>query len=234
MKKEHCRIPAFCLAMVAVIGLALFLPAAALAEQGQEPQTEILRYRQQTGKAAHIYTWKMEKQGDKVFITLEEPEATFTNLCAPDGSTLAWTMVAQPDTRLRAERKGKTLHLQGTLKGKTVAKELALGSKPWFQSLSFALSRMVALKRTKSEFWFLRADELELLGMRAELAGKDQVEADGKTIATERVRIKLDNLMAAFWEASYWFREADQVFLRYRGVNGPPGTDETLIDLQYP
>ena len=232
MKKEHRRISSFFLALVAAIGLNLYLPAATLAEQGQEPQTEILRYRQQTGKAAHIYNWKLEKQGDKVLITLEEPEATFTNLCAPDGSTLAWTMLAQPDTRLRAERKGKTLHLQGTIKGKTVEKELALGSKPWFQSLSFALSRMVALKRAKTEFWFLRADELELLGMRAELAGKDQVETDGRTIATERVRIKLDNLMAAFWEASYWFREADQVFLRYRGVNGPPGTDETLIDLQ--
>ena len=150
----------------------------------------------------------------------------------PDGSTLSWTMVSPPDTRLRAERKADKLHLQGTLQGKAVDKQLPLGDKPWFQSLSYSLSRMVALKRAKTDFWFLRSDELELLGMRAELAGKEQMVADGKTVAAQRVRIKLDSLIAAFWEASYWFRETDQVFLRYRGVNGPPGTDETMIDLQ--
>ena len=232
MKTPRLFIHTFCLPLAAAICLGLFTPAASPAEQESAQQTEILRYRQQTGKAAHIYNWKLETQGENVLITLEEPDATFTNLCTPDGSTLSWTMVSPPDTRLRAERKADKLHLQGTLQGKAVDKQLPLGDNPWFQSLSYSLSRMVALKRAKTDFWFLRSDELELLGMRAELAGKEQMVADGKTVAAQRVRIKLDSLIAAFWEASYWFRETDQVFLRYRGVNGPPGTDETMIDLQ--
>lgn len=223
---------AFSLAAVTAISLGLGMPAASPAKQESGQQTKILRYREQTGKAAHIYTWKREAQGENVLLTVEEPDATFTNLCTPDGATLSWTMAAPPNTRLRAERKADKLHIQGILQGKAVDKQLPLGNKPWFQSLSFALSRMVALERAKTEFWFLRSDKLELLAMRAELAGKEQVEADGKAVAARRVRIKLDSLMAAFWEASYWFRDADQAFLRYQGVNGPPGTDETVIDLQ--
>ncbi len=233
-KNDHLQTPLrrYCLCLALAIGMAIASPPVLLAEQQAPPAKELLRYRQQTGKAAHIYSWKLEQQGENVLITLEEPDATFTNLCAPDGATLAWTMVAPPNTNVRAERRKDTLHVQGTFKGEAVDKELQLGKRVWFQSLSFALSRMVAMDRAERKFWFLRSDELELLGMRAELAGSEQIVADGKTVAAERVRIKLDKLVAAFWEASYWFRKSDQLFLRYRGVNGPPGTDETVIDLQ--
>ena len=197
----------FCLAFVAAISLGLAVPSFAPARQLLEQQTEILRYREQTGKAAHTYIWKLEEQGDKVLITLEEPEATFTNLCAPDGATLAWTMVSAPHTNVHAERKAGMLHVQGTFHGKPVDKKLRLDDKPWFQSVTFALGRMVALERGKTEFWFLRSDELELLGMWAERAGSEQVVTNGKPVAAERVRIKLDSLIAAFWEASYWFTD---------------------------
>ncbi len=192
-----------------------------------------MHYREQTGKTAHTYSWKMDTQGNNVLITLVEPDATYTNLCAPDGSTLAWSMLASPHTDVRAERKAEILHVQGSFQGQPVDKQLRLGNKPWFQSVSYALGRMVALERDKASFLFLRSDKLELLAMRAELAGKEEVATtDGERVAAQRVRIKLDSLVAAFWEASYWFRLPDQVFLLYRGVNGPPGTDETVIELQ--
>ena len=93
MKTPRLFIHTFCLPLAAAICLGLFTPAASPAEQESAQQTEILRYRQQTGKAAHIYNWKLETQGENVLITLEEPDATFTNLCTPDGSTLSWTQL---------------------------------------------------------------------------------------------------------------------------------------------
>ena len=230
MRRSGTRV--FCLAFVAATSLGLAVPSFTPAKQQPEQQSKTLRYREQTGKAAHTYIWKLEEQGEHVLITLEEPEATFTNLCAPDGATLAWNMVSSPHTNVHAERKADMLHVQGTFQGKPVDKALRLGDKPWFQSVTFSLGRMVALERGKTEFWFLRSDELELLGMWAERAGSEQMVTDGQTVMVEKVRIKLDSLIAAFWEASYWFRQSDQVFLRYRGVNGPPGTDETVIELQ--
>lgn len=68
--------------------------------------------------------------------------------------------------------------------------------------------------------------------MRAELAESERLVSAGQDVAAQRVRIRLDKLIAVFRETSYWFRQQDQVFLRYRGVHGPPGTDETLIELQ--
>lgn len=215
-----------------LVGLVVMPPVQVQAQPpGQE--AHVLHYREQTGKTAHTYSWKMDTQGNNVLITLVEPDATYTNLCAPDGSTLAWSMLASPHTDVRAERKAEILHVQGSFQGQPVDKQLRLGNKPWFQSVSYALGRMVALERDKASFLFLRSDKLELLAMRAELAGKKEVATtDGERVAAQRVRIKLDSLVAAFWEASYWFRLPDQVFLLYRGVNGPPGTDETVIELQ--
>lgn len=220
------------------LGVLLLVTTPALAPPvwpaAPAPQAETLHYRRQTGKNTALYTWRAEARGDAVLITVEEADATFTNLCAADGATLAWSMTAPPHTRLEAERQGETLHLRGIWKGQPLDRKLHLGDKPWFQSIPFALGRMVALQRPESAFWFLRADELELLAMRAELGGSERLVSAGQDVAAQRVRIRLDKLIAVFWEASYWFRQQNQVFLRYRGVHGPPGTDETIIELQTP
>ncbi len=41
----------------------------------------------------------------------------------------------------------------------------------------------------------------------------------------------LQGMLAALWQAAFWFREDDRIFVRYQGVHGPPGTDETVVQL---
>jgi len=216
---------------LAPLCLALLLMAMA----GPAPQ--VLRYHEQTGDESSIFSWRADRtdNGATVTVTQHQGAEVFSSVNTGEGTTLSWRYVREPDTDVRVERTGDRLRFSGRFAGRPVERTQAIDGRPWYQPLSFCLQRMVAREQPDATFWTIRPDTLEALAMQAHRDGSDPIPGDrGGPQTADRVVIRLDGLLSALWQAEYWFRQGDHLFLQYRGTHGPPGTAETRICLISP
>jgi hypothetical protein len=200
------------------------------------PASQVFRYREQTGDARFTFSWRLDRERDAAIVTQHQENEVYSSVNTLEGTTLSWRYVKQPDTDVRAERVGDTLRFSGRFDGKSIDRSQAIDPRPWYQPLSFCLQRLVAHEpRKTASFWTIRPDTLEVLAMQAEKTGSEQIATgNGGFETAEKVVIRLDGLLSSFWQAEYWFRHGDNLFLQYRGTHGPPGTDETRICLITP
>jgi hypothetical protein len=210
----------FCLAM-------LFLAAASSASQ-------IFRYREQTGDESFIFLWRADLGRNEVTVTQNQGDEIYSSVCTPDGTTISWHYIRQPDTDVRAERIGDQIHLSGRFDSKVIDKNQPIDARPWYQPLSFSLQRMVARDQQTTDFWTIRSDTLEVVAMKAEKSGREEIPSGKETQTADKVVIRQAGLMSALWHAEYWFRPSDNLFVQYKGTHGLPGTAETSIHLITP
>ena len=214
----------------AILPLCLALLFMAVAS----PAAPVFRYLEQTGTDSCIFTWRLERERDTATLSVVQRQGseTFLSRNTAAGETLAWQYVHQPDTDVRAEREDDRIRLSGRFQGKTVDEVHTIDDRPWFQPLSFSLRPLALDRRPATEFWTIRVDTLELVAMRAEAAGREEMDTvRGPRLTAARVVIRPDGLLGRLWRAEYWFRAEDGQFIRYRGTHGPPGTPETVISL---
>ena len=214
----------------AILPLCLALLFMAVAS----PAAPVFRYLEQTGTDSCIFTWRLERERDTATLSVVQRQGseTFLSRNTAAGETLAWQYVHQPDTDVRAEREGDRIRLSGRFQGKTVDEVHAIDDRPWFQPLSFSLRPLALDGQATAEFWTIRVDTLELVAMRAEAAGREEMDTvRGPRLTAARVVIRPDGVFSRLWRAEYWFRAEDGLFIRYRGTHGPPGTPETVISL---
>ena len=208
--------------------LVLMLLAAA------SSATQIFRYREQTGDDSFIFLWRAEQGRRTVTITQDQGDATYSSVCTPEGATLSWRYIRPPDIDIQAERMGNQIHFSGRFGGEVINKNQVIDTRPWYQPLSFSLQRMVARDLKTVDFWTIRPDTLEVMAMKAEKSSSDHISEGTATQTADKVVIRPDGLMSVLWQAEYWFRQSDHLFVQYRGTHGPPGTAETSIDLVTP
>ncbi len=228
--KHNPLSPVF-LPLVFCLGAQLLLSSLVFASSRE------LQYREQTGADSFLFVWNADTEPNEVTVTVTQRQKNevYTSVNTPEGTTLSWRYVREPDTDVRAERKGNILLFSGRFVGKKVAKEEKIDARPWYQPLSFSLHCMEKHKRNKTSFWTVRPDTLDVLTLQAEREGSGRlVGADGGEVLANKVVIRLEGLMSALWSAEYWFRQGDDVFVRYRGTHGPPGVPETVITLVRP
>ena len=213
----------FCLAL-------LLLAVASPASQA------VFRYIEQTGDDSVTFSWQAEAGRESTVITQRQGDETYTSRCTPDGATLHWRYLRLPDTDIRVERRGNQLHFSGTLADKPVSKIQEIDGRPWFQPLSYSLQRLVIGNQRQASFWTIRPDTLDVLAMQAEMAGSEAITSADETLTqlANKVIIRPDGILAPLWQAEYWFRQGDHLFVQYRGTHGPPGTAETVISLVTP
>ena len=51
-------------------------------------------------------------------------------------------------------------------------------------------------------------------------------------VESQIIEVKLKWGLALLWNAKYWFRDNDGLFLRYESVHGFPGNDRTIISME--
>ncbi len=198
------------------------------------PASQILRYREQTGDNSFTFSRRTDEDRNSVTVVQDQGDEVYSSVCAQDGTTLAWHYIRRPDTDVRAERIGDRIHFSGRFGGEDLDKSESIDARPWYQPLSFSLQRMVVGDLKTARFWTIRPDTLEILTMQAERAGSEQIPAGAATQAADKVVIRLDGFLSGLWQAEYWFRESDHLFVQYRGIHGPPGTATTRINLIQP
>ena len=187
-------------------------------------------YRETRGDDSSTYLWTMVAAGDLYRITFQSLRETFVNHCDASGLTLRWRLQGE---RIEAEarREGDAIVLAGRHEGEPVERRIEIGDEPWYQPLSYSLRRFARSGKIATPFWMLRPDTLTAVRLKAERVGREPlVTANGPALAV-RVRISTTGLLTGIWKADYWFAADSGVFLRYEGVNGPPGSPKTVVEL---
>lgn len=201
----------------------LLIPCAAQAAQEQH------RYRESTGANTTQFDWTMDR-ADGIRILASEPASRFLTQCNDDGSTVPW-QINDTQRNIQARREGDRLLLSGTAAGQTYAEAHDLDAAPWYQALSYSLRVWLASDAERVEFWTLRPDTLDAVKLRARRMGVEPLETRGGPVQAIHVELRANGVLAPFWKADYWFRADNRLFIRYQGVNGLPGTPETVIEL---
>jgi len=229
MKIFFCRPPALFFVLVACLfTLQLSTALGAIRE---------VLYQERTGDDSFVFVWQLETEPEEVTLTVtqRQKEEVFVSVNTPQGTTLSWHYTRTPDINVQVERQGNTLVYSGVFEGRKINKTEKIDDRPWYQPLSFSLRCMEERKEDSISFWTVRPDNLDALTLKAERQGSGRlVESDGSEVLANKVVIRLEGLLSGLWSAEYWFRQGDDLFVRYRGTHGPPGVPETMISLVYP
>lgn len=153
-------------------------------------------------------------------------------ICDSEYRTLEWNYAdTVRDIRLRGKRIGGAVRISGTVRGGAVDRTVPLQTAAWYQFAEFSLGRMVAARRNEAVYSLFWPDKMSFYVMKAAVTGDETISIDGKEIDAVRVRVTLAGFRSLFWSSFFWFRKPDYLFVKYRGVNGLPGTAETVIEL---
>lgn len=208
------------------IGLIL---TGVIAARSSAADSASYRYRQTCGQEISEFVWKLIKTSNIQIQTLSNEEVQ-TTVCNPIGDTIEWRY-NNTQANVRAVNQDEAIRIEGMLKNKFINENHAVDSNPWFQTLSFSMRQVIQADRNDMTFWMIRPDNLELNKMKADRLSPEAIHLNGKTVSAEKIRIRLDGMLGAFWSGYYWFRRTDGVFIQYKGVHGPPGTPTTVVQL---
>ncbi|MFZ0254289.1 MAG: hypothetical protein WAN46_01275 [Gammaproteobacteria bacterium] len=187
-------------------------------------------YIETTGDETTHFSWTLE-QANSVTVTVREENKLYVNHCDSLGTTFQWSYRGA-DSDIVASRSGNIIELRGKFRGEEVHTRHEIDSVPWYQTLAYALPRLVEPDETPLVFWTIRPDNLKLIKMQASWEGTERVAVNGKKLQAHRIRIRPDGFLSKLWHADYWFRVPDGLFVRYEGVHGPPGHPKTVIQYQ--
>lgn len=188
------------------------------------------RYMETTGEDSFIFIWE-RVSADSIHIRTVSTREVHVNDCQESGEIMAWYLKSK-SCHVNAHRRYQAICLSGHFKNEKINKCYNIGQDHWYQAPSWALRQFVLSKRKDVDFWMIRSDKLKPIKLRATKNGTDTLMLNGQGIKAFRIRLTLTGLKKRLWRGHYWFRQSDGLFLQYKGVNGLPGTPETLILLQ--
>ena len=191
----------------------------------------IFGYIESVGGKTKPFNWQAEAENDNISVTVREDNKLFYNLCALNGDTLQWQIKVEEQHDIIATRDGNTINLEGIRFGKPYQKSVEIDDRPWYQPLSFSLRSFLCSEEEKTSFWVVRADKIEIVALTAEKLGVENISFDGSQVPAQKIEIRAEGFYSSFWHATYWYRESDNLFLRYQSVHGMPGTAETIVEL---
>jgi hypothetical protein len=186
-------------------------------------------YQSTSGKntSVLVYQTTRKAEGGSIDLVYNDSlsEDTHHLLLDTDGSTREWIIVHTDGSRSRFVREGNTLVLGES------GEERTLDPDPWFGSIEAGLSEMTRKGIKKLDFWILDPEKLEVRKLTARSAGYETLDLNGEQVETVKIKVTAKGVPALFYSVSFWFRKADGIFLRFKGINGPPGTPLTITSL---
>jgi hypothetical protein len=135
-------------------------------------------------------------------------------------------------TSYEAVRQDRSILVRGTLKGKPLARTLAIDDSRWLPLLEVSLPRWVLDAGSRqTSFWVIDLPTAEMHKMSAEKVGRERIKVAGGDVEAIKVRMLTQGVPAVIWSSPWWFRAADGTFLRYEMARGMPGTPKTIREL---
>lgn len=213
---------------VRIRGLLLFVLLFVKTDYG----AEIYQYRNTTGKKTVLTIMQIEPVDSLFRVQYTRAAVTHIAVCDSSGNTkLAFFRDRATQTEWKIFRQQDTLFVSGYIEGKPVEKQIRIDDSPWYQFLPFSLQLFSNTSDRAVRFWVIRPEDLRHTTMRATREECESLQISGDSCLTEKIKITLTGFLSRLWHGFYWFRESDNLFTRYEGRNGPPGSDWTTIEL---
>jgi hypothetical protein len=152
--------------------------------------------------------------------------------CDKDWNVKIWKFKNKDEgSDFTATRNDNIIKIEGQMNGRTVIKELKIDGKPWYQMIPFALSDFVKSGKESLEFWIVQKNKMEAIETIFKRGNVENIEIEGKIFETIKVRHTLPGVKGAFWGSDYWVRKTDGVYVKFKGLKGPPGSPEAVVEL---
>ena len=120
-------------------------------------------------------------------------------------------------------RSGDTYTVKGTLKGKPISRTMKSKGYPWYQCIAYCSGLLLKNGTTSVIYESIRPSNADIYTMKITLEGDAKV---GDIPVKEVKCSAAGGLAGALWSCRYWF-DGKGRFIRYRGVEGGPGTPAT-------
>jgi len=195
-------------------------------------QANEYKYTERIGNCYTDIFWKIKSE--KYWIVLETKRGQETYATTNDShlNSLEWHFInAANKTDIVAKRQKNLIKISGIFKSKPIEKSLKIDKDPWYQPMSFSLSKLSKSKKKVVTFWTLNPKDLKPYKMKALNYGKETITVNGKEIGTYKIKVILAGFRSMFWHAFYWYRTDDDTLVQYKGVDGPPTSPITVINL---
>ncbi len=202
----------------------------ALADYAYPEDNQQYVYLEETHGVESSHTLITRHNGKDVELRWIAPDKAYFNLCDETGNTREWRF-HDDISDVNATRNGNIIRLVGTRNGQTIRQTTEIDESPWFQPLSYSLGRFSQSRLDSVVFWTIRPDTFDIVKLRARNKGDESIMTDTGYCLTHKISISIAGLLSHFWQAHYWFRQEDGLFIRYEGANGLPGTPTTTIQL---
>jgi len=168
--------------------------------------------------------WKESVNGDARHVTIEIGPQTTVIISDRDYITRQCHITDRTQgTDITITLSSGTYHIQGTFKNKSYSHDHKSSGKLWVQNISYSVGH---LSHTKGDFEYecFRPDNLDFSEMQALYKGADTF----RSSTVKNIRISPTGLKSAFWSCHYYLNDLWE-YVGYRGINGGPGTPETLM-----
>jgi len=177
-----------------------------------------------TDKDTTVYLWDETVSGDSRKITITKGTQVAEIVSGEDYITRS-THISDPSdkTDITITLKNGTYTIEGRFHGKNYHDTVKSRGYPWIQNISYSVGAIMK-NRTSYKYECFRPDNLDFEQMQAEYSG----ETSFRTLPVRDIKITPGGLKSLFWSCHYYLDEAGR-YAGYRGVNGGPGTPETII-----
>ena len=191
-------------------------------------------YRHTTAGEIEESIWRVEQNSHGAVLTCVYDDGTQVYQLDETLNTVAWH---REDSDSSTELSGNVttegkLIIEGTFKGENLVKCIDLDGLPWMQKYPYSLKSFVQSKEKACEFWALKFDDLKPYKLCAKKVCEETVVSPDGDFMACKIRVSAAGWRSKFYSVNYWYRHEDGMFVRFEGVNGPPGSPKTEIVMQ--
>lgn len=171
--------------------------------------------------------WQEKRANDKIYLYVTQGDEHHEYVMNKLLQTEKWKTVNPPlRTDLTIELHNDIYLITGYFKGRYISKTVKSNGYVWHQNIAYNAGILLKNKETVKYECF-RPDNIKLFTMMAEAQGTEKF--NGKD--ANKIVVSLTGILSAFWSCVYYIDPVTLKFIGYKGVNGKPGTPETIIKI---
>jgi hypothetical protein len=161
-----------------------------------------LRYTETHGQQVAAVEYRVSRSGGDAAVSSTGGAATDDVHWRQGAGTVDWQMTdAKVGSALHGQRAGDVIHVTGTLKNKTVDRDVKVDPAPWYQIFGPLLEDLLSAGASQQEFWVVNPDDLSAHKMQVRRAGAERITIRGTAMDTNRIHFSPAGALSPFWGA---------------------------------
>ena len=193
----------------------------------------------------YIYSMRMDDTEYTVTTTIRQDESNGTILVEKNdpvtgvihrfvldeqGGTVFW-IVCENDKETKYTRTESSILVEETTADNEGKDVIEIDANPWLSTIPEGLQQFVADGEKRFEFWTINPETYKAYRMIAKRVTTEDIIVQGDTVRAIHIKVSASGVPALFFSMSFWYREADGVFIKYEGKAGGPGSADVITEL---